>query len=515
MKVANFPSPDPGIIRHDAGNLPQIADATARAVAAADNGIFQRGGALVRLYHNKEKQARDPVNRETGTITLVQVSPIHFAEVATRCAIHSKFDGRTGADKVIDCPIKVANAYVARGHYPEFPELHSITLAPTVAPDGRVIDKPGYDKNSKLFLAINRPLPKCKTGKLGRSATQDAFQYLAKHFSSFPFRSQADLAAALAMLIGGLLRPVLPAAPLGVVSAPTAGTGKSLVTEAIGIIGTGKRPPVMSIGTDETETEKRIQAALLAGDSMLVIDNVSRPVGNEDVLCQLATAPALRFRPLGASAVVSVPTTCSVLMTGNNLAIVGDLKRRVIVSTLDAGIERPEQRVFQNDFLADTLAARWDLIAAAFSVVTGYLKAGCPDVGTKAFGSFADWDRMVRRSLIYAGAADPLDAAEELRANDPDLEAMRLLFAAWHEAVDNQATTVASIIEKANSSCMGQYHKPELHEALLLITGEKITGRRVGGWLRRHRDRIIDGLQLQQVEGHGRLNVAQWRITRV
>jgi putative DNA primase/helicase len=515
-KIHALPAAAPDIIRHDPGSLHHAADAVLALLVRRECGLYRHGETLKRMHRLTEKTSSEGISRDAGSIMLVLVEALHMAELAGQAGLHTKYDGRTKTDRVIDCPHRVCATILARQHWPEVPRLHAVIGHPTIDPDGRILADPGYDRQTGIYLATEHSLPPRKTGKLGRAAVQEAYSHLVEHFGSFAFRAKTDRDAFLALLLTGLVRPFLPAAPMGAISSPAPGTGKTLAAECIGVTLTGCRPSVMAIGKDEAETEKRIGGALMAGDPFLLVDNINRPVGAEDLLNQLATSPSVRIRPLGGSGLVTVPTTATVVLTGNNLSIIGDLKRRVLPITLDAGVERPEERAFPRDILADTLARRWDLIAAAITIIGGYIAAGRPTVDAKPYGSFGVWDQMVRRPLIWAGADDPLAGVEQLRSGDPDLEEMRLLFASWYAEFSDSATTTAKVIEVGmRASFGGVYDRPELHDALNLACSEKINGRRLGGWLRRHRDRIIDGMQLRQVDAAGSLNVSKWRIARV
>ena len=52
----------------------------------------------------------------------------------------------------------------------------------------------------------------------------------------------------------------------------------------------------------------------------------------------------------------------------------------------------------------------------------------------------------------------------------------------------------------------------ELREALQVVCSEKINSRRLGNWLRGHRDKIVDGLQLRQVGTDGHAKVPRWKV---
>ena len=302
------------------------------------------------------------------------------------------------------------------------------------------------------------------------------------------------------------------------VSAPSAGTGKTLLANTAPVISTGRVASVLSLGHDEAESEKRIAGVLLAGDGAILLDNIERPLSG-DLLCQVLTQSSVRLRPLGGSGMVSVPTNSMLVATGNNLAVLGDLKRRVALIRLDAGEERPEQRKFSRDHLEDVFANRGELIAAALSISLAYQGAGSPPIdGLYPLGGFEQWDAMVRRPLVWLGLPDPILSSEGLRENDPDLDALRQLFSSWHEAFGDASKSVSDVVSAGMDTFVGMNGgepvRPDLRDALQLVCSEKVNSRRLGFWLRAHRDRITGGLQLCHAGMDGHANVAKWRIKK-
>lgn len=505
-------------ILHDQGYLPNILDQLGLALKEKCDNLFSYTGRLVRVYAAPET-ASGGVHRPRGALVLHPVDGSHLTELATAAAVHKRFDARSKNDesdgyKRIDCPRRVADAYLARGNWPELRPLAGFIEAPTITLDGRLIHEPGHDSETGLFQACAAipgwtPPP----AKPTRAAAQAALEVLLDLVHEFPFVADEDRAACVAGMITGLLRRVLPAAPLLAVTAPTPGTGKTLIAETFAIIATGRRASVLSLGHDDAEAEKRLAGVLLAGDAVIALDNIERPLKG-DLLCQVATQQFVRLRPLGASGMLSIPTHALMVATGNNLAIVGDLKRRVALIRMDSGEERPEQRTFSRDHLEDVFARRGELIRAALTLPLAYLAAGAPAIdGMHPLGGFEQWDRMVRRPLAWLGLPDALKASESLREQDPDLEGMRLLLGAWHDAFQNKPKTAAELVA-AGMIVSDDYGYPELRDALQLVCNEKPNARRLGYWLRRHQDRIVDGMQVKQdvVAGHG--GVARWVVTR-
>lgn len=500
------------VIRHDPGHLPEILDQTGLALSESCDNLFSYTGRLVRVYAAPEA-ASGGVHRPRGALVLHSVDGSHLTELATAAAVHERFDARSEGYKPCDYPRRCADAYLARGNWPELRPLAGFIEAYIVTLSGRLIDQPGYDAETGLFLACS-DIPKWSAppAKPTRADAQAALDVLLELVRDFPFVADEDRAAVVAGIITGLLRRVLPAAPLLAVTAPTPGTGKTLIAETFAIIATGRRASVLSLGHDDAEAEKRLAGVLLAGDAVIALDNIERPLKG-DLLCQVATQQFVRLRPLGASGMLSIPTHALMVATGNNLSIVGDLKRRVALIRMDSGQERPEQRTFSRDHLEDVFARRGELIRAALTLPLAYLAAGAPAIdGMHPLGGFEQWDRMVRRPLAWLGLPDPLKASESLREQDPDLEGMRLLLGAWRDAFNGNPKTAAELVA-AGMITSDDYGHPELRDALQLVCNEKPNARRLGYWLRRHQNRIVDGMQVKQAGSDGHAKVARWTVS--
>lgn len=498
------------VIHHDNGKLPEILDALELALAKKpDLNLYRYAGRLARV-HQAADISDDQARRPAGAVMVHPVDPAHLVELAGLAAIHEKWDAREKQDRPCDCPRRVADSFLARLHWPRLPDLAGFVEAPLLAPDGRVIDEPGYDAASGLFCAFGqiggyiRP-PQQST----REQALGSYERLKAMFDGFPFVDEADRVALVAGIITALLRRVLPAAPLFAITAPAPGTGKTLLGETLAFVATNRRASVMSLGHDDAEFEKRLGGVLLAGDAVITIDNIERALRG-DLLCQIATQQFVRLRPLGGSGMLNVPTHALLIATGNNLAVIGDLKRRVLMVRLDAHTERPEQRSFARDHLAEIKARRGEIITEALTIVAAYLNAGEPKIdGLYGYGGFEGWDRLVRRPLVWLALPDPLLTAEGLRDQDPDLEAMRALFNAWHDSTSMAVgpPTAAEVIEKSDGN-------HDLREALQVVCAEKINSRRLGIWLRSHRDKIVDGLQLRQAGSDGHAKVARWQVVK-
>ncbi|SLN77933.1 PriCT-2 domain-containing protein [Roseisalinus antarcticus] len=485
-------------IRIYAGFLHETVDMAEGALMQAGLDYYQRGSMVVR-------PAMVPVaisdGRKIDAQRLVDVKAHHMAEAFTRAANWKRFDKREGKWLSTDCPHRIAETFLVREGQWRLPVLTGIINCPTLRPDGSILDLPGYDAQTGLLFDpqdVHFPmLPRDPD----RATAQRALAFLKDLISTFPFVTDADRSVALSGILTALIRRSLPTAPLHGFNAPTAGTGKSMLVDLASLIATARPAPVIAQGKSEEEMEKRLGAALIAGDVLIAIDNCEEPLGGE-LLCQTLTQTSLKVRILGKSVNAEVPSNAAVFATGNNLTLEGDMTRRAIRATLDAGVERPELRAFDRDPLAMVTAQRGDYVAAGIAILRAYHIAGRPGM-RPPLGSFTDWSRWIRDALIWLGEADPCNTMEELRGADPKLEALTSVLAGWREVIGMDRVSVRDVIECATDQRPQLYGRtefvhPEFREALLRVAGEGgvINGRRLGRWIGAHQNRFVSGLRL-------------------
>jgi putative DNA primase/helicase len=302
-----------------------------------------------------------------------------------------------------------------------------------------------------------------------------------------------------------------------VISAPEAGSGKSYLVDVAAAIATGQPCPVLAAGRTEEETEKRLAAALLAGQPLISIDNLNGDLGG-DALCQAIERPIVELRPLGKSELVRIEARSTLFATGNNIRIRGDLTRRALRCRLDPRSEHPEFRQFKHRPVDVVLAARGHHISAALTLVRSYVAAGNPN-RAPPLASFEGWSDLVRSSLIWVGRADPVDTMRAARENDPNREAAAVLFKSWQGVFGLQRSVVAAeVVQAASAKDIStkdlptgtesvEFRYPELRESLLAVVGRRgaIDTREFGKWLSRYRDCTVSGLRLEgKSDRHGR-----------
>jgi putative DNA primase/helicase len=494
-----------------AGELHMLATKGENALIGADAPLYVRGG-LVRPIVDDLPASH---GRRAKVARLADVTGDALVDYLSRSADWVRFNARKKELVLTDPPRAVAATILSRDGEWRFPRLAGVITTPTLRPDGSILSSPGYDPKTQLLLLDPPELP-----AIPRKPTRDdalqALETLDGLLEEFPFVDNASRSVALSGLITPVVRGAMPVAPLHAYSAPVAGTGKSYVVDLASAISTGQRAPVIAAGQNDEETEKRLGAALLSGQPVVTIDNVNGRLGG-DALCQLIERPVVSVRPLGVSKLVRIESRATCFATGNNIQLVGDMTRRVLLCSLDPNMERPELRTFHDNPFEAVLANRGRYIAAALTISSAYMAAGCPG-DLPALASFDAWSRVVRSALVWLGRADPIETMEAARAEDPVIASLRSLYAAWYAATGSTSRTTGAMKELAEElNPFGNRCQPDLHRALCDVAEDRrgaIDTRKLGQFLGRHKGRIVDGLKLQDFDdNHTKQKV--WSIARV
>jgi hypothetical protein len=482
------------------GDLTVIVD-RAETALLADSGIYQRGGLLTRAIKlDTSVGNHQDVRREAGSTMLIAVREPWLVEQLGKQLRWFKVTAKGEPAPADPQPI-YARTLLGRGEW-QFPVLRGVITTPTLARDGRIIETPGFDPTSGLLVDITAGtfprVPEAPT----KDAAVAALDRLCRPLRGFPFVDDAARSVALGAMLTALVRLSLRTAPLHAFDAPTAGTGKSMLAEGVGLLATGFRPPALSQGKSSEEDEKRLSTVLFAGDPVIHIDNCERDISG-DFLCSMLTQEVVQARILGLSERRVLPATALVLASGNNLVLAGDASRRAVICRLDAKVERPDTRTFDFDFHAELLAARPELVVSVLTVLRAYHAAGRPEKLTP-MGSFTDWE-WIRGALVWLGHADPADTRESILDSDPRKDELLVVLDLWQQAFGVDPTEVAEVDRRTGESVTALRNK-----LIEVACRKEWSGKSVGWWLRRHKDRVVDGRCLQCEQYGGR---QRWWVT--
>lgn len=483
------------IIRVDLSDLEPCVNKIEAALIASDRGLYQRAGKIVGVGENKQVTN----GSEVPALQIFERGEHALLEDFTSVARFEKWDGRSKDFVFTEPPLKMVKVLRERSGRLRLPPLTSIVNAPTLRPDGSVLDRPSYDTaTGLLFEPCGISFPPVPA-RPSRAEAATALGLLKNLIGSFPFVAEADRSVALSALLTASVRRSLTTAPLHGFTTPAAGTGKSLLADVASVIATGRRASVIAQGRTEEENEKRLGSILLTGDQVLAIDNCETPLGGE-FLCQVLTQPMVRTRVLGRSEVPELPTGVFVSSTGNNLVLAGDITRRAILCSLDAKMARPELRVFEGNPLDIVRADRGRYVVAVLTILRAFVVAGRPRQ-SDPLGSFEDWSGLVRGALLWLGCADPVATTETARASDPALNRKIAMATQWWHAIGNERVTAHEAIARATEKVRNTFDpdsppafkRPAFRDALLAVAGSSgmIDAGRLGTWLGRNKDTVI------------------------
>ena len=352
------------------GELHNIVNHAEAALLGGAARIFQHGTELVRpvTVDVALAAASTDVRRDSGSTVLMGVTEAWLVEQMGRSALWVRRSEK-GKLRAADPGRRYAETLLARGDSGHSRSSAASLSAPTLTWDGRILQTPGYDTDSRLLLVFDRPAFPPVSAHPTRQEARLALAGRSRHpLRAFPFVSPEAQSVAVSAMLVSLVRAALRTSPLHGFDAPTAGTGKSLLAEAVGLLGTGYRPPALSQGKTAEEDEKRLSTVLFAGDPVIHLDNCEHAVSG-DFLCSMLTQEVVQARILGRSERRVLPSTPLVLASGNNLTFGGDAARRAVVCRLDAGVERPDTRAFDFDCHAEVLGSRSELVIAGLTIL--------------------------------------------------------------------------------------------------------------------------------------------------
>jgi putative DNA primase/helicase len=484
-----------GAIQLRPGALHEIADEAEVALIAAGAPFYARGGEIVRPIVEDVRAAK---GQRTKLVRLRSVSIDALRDHLSRATRFERWNGRTKKYVAADPLPDIAKIILARDGDWRFKPLVGVITTPTMRSDGSILSQPGYDAETNMLLVAPPPMPTIPEQPSRRDALA-ALDQLKALLTDFPLvggANGASVSVALSALMTPVVRGAMLVAPIHALSAPEAGTGKSYLVDTVSAIATGQIAPVIAAGRDEAETEKRLAAELMTGQAIVSIDNLNGDLGG-DFLCQAAERRILKPRILGLSKNHYIENTFCIFCNGNNIRLVGDVVRRVVLCLMDANMERPELRQFRGDPVATVLTDRGRYIAAILTIVRAYLAAGCPDL-LPPLASFADWSRLIRSPLVWLGCADPQETMEAARADDPMRSSLRAVVSAWCEVIGpNVRLTAGDLKNKAVSSLDTDMVLNKAISAVAAVRGRnEIDAVRLGRWLSRNKGRIVDQIKI-------------------
>ena len=507
---------DKPILRLVDADFKETCEAAEKILALS---IYSQGGALVRIGIAHEVREDDTLTERGRSIGRdgIERNPAQcFLLPVTREFIERELSGLADIQKPMadgkwkrcSCPERIANNILRHGNSPHFRPLAGIARAPFIRSDGSVCTEPGYDPRSQTLYVPNAEFPELPS-HISEDEARDALAVLLDPFSEFPFATESARSAFVAHILTEAARVALDRAPIFFYTAPTAGTGKSLLCEMPATIVHGVEPALRDFVEPE-EMRKTLFASLVAGDRSLVFDNA--PGGHKIRSAPLAKFVTERYaieRKLGETRNLSAINLAVVSVTGNNITPAGDLARRSVPIRLDADMPSADlkARTFRIENLRPHVQEhRVELLTAALMVLRGGQQSGYK--GPTPMPSFEQWSRAVRDPLLWLGMADPLESqADEADDESGNVEdAFRLLAKTFsdREFMAQDVSQLASGMLDASGELSGALIKAGCMEPH--------SSQKVGYWLRDQRDRFGAGHKLIKSEAKYKGSGTKWRL---
>jgi hypothetical protein len=201
---------DPGQPEIEVGHdLHRVVDEAVDALKL-DVDLYQRDGELARIVRVADLDAARAL-MSAGSPQLCDVPIPTLRERLTRVARFVRYDGRTKEMVEVTPPDRVVTAVNARRAWPGVRPLLGVVVAPTMRPDGSILDVPGYDESTGYVY-----MPSCAYPSMPERPTLDdaraALKFLQKPWTDLPVRSEADRYVPTAATMTIVARPAIEGA---------------------------------------------------------------------------------------------------------------------------------------------------------------------------------------------------------------------------------------------------------------------------------------------------------------
>jgi len=520
------PSKLPDIIVSNRPLRDVTRDAMEAIIVANDPpSTFVRSGAITRV---REDELGQPIIEPLGES--------HLRGVMARTADYYRrgIDKKTNAATYshVPPPIDVVKDALALASW-DLPPLEAVVESPTLRANGSILAIPGYDPETRLVyhpatrLTVSA-VPECPTS----NDIARARDWIEEAIGEFPYADEASKANAVGTMLTPILRPALRGhTPLALFDKPRAGTGSSLLADAIALIATGRAAGMMTAPRREEEWKKSILAILVNGSTVITIDNIEHQLVSAS-LASAITTHYVEDRVLGQTAMVRAPQRATWIATGNNIRLGGDLPRRCYWVRMDAKSARPWERTgFRHADLAGwVLEHRGELLGALLTLARGWYAAGKPAAVVPVMGSFEEWSKTVGGVLEHAGIHGFLGNLSELWDQaDESAAQWEVFLLRWHAEFADRPVTVADICTAIDSKDReGQSIRDLLPDELAEAAGDAVFGsdneikppktgfrRQLGRALERRADTIYGDHQIVRNGKHSNTKAGLWKVVAV
>lgn len=434
----------------------QAAQVEALIVKNSPPGAYvQFAGLLSHVVTKAPRYAHQIDNPDNPAPPVLQIEPLNAVEILRRVEGEVVFVnvGSKGDQTPIGVPGPIQNILRDKSDHAA-PQVTGVATHPIVSRDGGILSADGLDPETGLFL-VGAAVPGVRAFERGE-AVHALARLRAALGEGFEFASPLDLDIAVAALLTGLQRRTLDQAPGLAVLASTQSSGKTTLARLLHLLLTGQDLPVSPFNDDSDEAmTKRLLSTLIRNPVMVCFDNIkdgftfrSAPVATA------MTSAVFKDRLLGFSRDIECPTNTLFVLTGNNVSLGADEVSRWMTCRLAPKAARPEKRIFKNpDVVARALDIRTAVLRDAVGIIAGYRTHAADSI--RGCSRFAQWDKMIRQSLMWAGGEDVATVFDRNDAQSEENNAHRGLLLALQKEFQKRWFTSREVVIATSQSLDG------------------------------------------------------------
>ena len=431
----------------------------ALALLEKDDLFYLKGGALVTPKAVNAKNADNVTS--SGPVRLAIVSgPLVAARIADLAQWFDKRDQTAGVPRwLADRILETAGAMTYSGPR----AIVGILSGPTIDEKGNLINSAGYHLIGSNGWYMGAPVEGLNVPERCTLAVcQAAVARIKRAVEHFPWATDLDFPKWLVGLIAANARTQVDVTPMMLITAHSAGAGKSYLVKMISWILFGLESDVavwpMDDRNRDDELRKRLSGLVQSGATLAVLDNL--PTGSElssPVLCAFLTGAIFKDRRLGVNDGTESGGVNRVFLigNGNNIAPMSDLADRVFVVNLDAPEEnRRLKPVSEYGSVGDAIIYckdpenRRELLEAVLTIRRGYIQAGRPDQPGDSWGTYDEFVKACVDPVRWATSKDPLQDRRRVLAEDPAGEALTLTQSKWGPLYPDQWMAPGKVVKE-------------------------------------------------------------------
>ncbi|MBK6533996.1 MAG: hypothetical protein IPF99_31805 [Deltaproteobacteria bacterium] len=455
-----------------------VANAGIAALAACSE-LFTHGGQLVTLVPVPDLGAALP--GATPALQIERLPTPRLRELLSRSARWLVPRSDDPAESALShVPSWAVSGIAARREWPGLRPLTALVKAPVLRPDGTVLESPGYDPVTGLYLAPHAPHPRVPEHPTQADA-RAAAEVLLASVRHIPFATPVDRAAWLAMALTTPARFAVGAAsPLCIIE----DGGKSwwaeeVIADLAVVVGAA---PLAVVDVDDLLPSPRrpFDALRATGEPVARITN----------------GAAMGWRRIH-EALLRARATVGVVWFGAARRSMRDveLTRQALTVRCEGG------EGDGHDHAARDEADPGTLLVAALTILRAYQAAGCPDLRLPRWPGFERWSQVVRGAVVWSGLPDPISSftAEPALTSATDATVADLVVG-WSELMPEfpGGCSTRQALDALNRAPPEAY--PRLRRAVAVFASgplnERSTADRIGRCLTRYRDEQHEGWAL-------------------